>query len=256
MRRTSTRRILNLASTKKRDNMRPGDVALNGSITMGESVMPAVNAFTKLWCATARDKIPDTSGDPNARAQRTSTVCYMRGIKEKIMFRTNSDLAWRWRRIVFSVKGLHQIMQYNAWAENSNGYIRAVGDLSTDAAVGPRNALESYLFEGNGLQDWQTFWTAKVDTNRVTIHYDKTRLFQSSNGRGRFFKHNMWIPLNKNIQYGDDEAGKSTNETHYSTLGKGGMGDVYIYDVFEANSTDANSTLAFQPEATLYWHEK
>lgn len=62
--------------------------------------------------------------------------------------------------------------------------------------------------------------------------------------------------MNKNLVFSNDEAGETETSDAFSTVGKAGMGDFYIYDIFQSIGTDAAQHLAFEPQATLYWHEK
>lgn len=63
--------------------------------------------------------------------------------------------------------------------------------------------------------------------------------------------------MNKNLTYDDDENGGDLQSNFLSTLGKRGMGDYWVIDIFgAAPGATAGSTLVFAPEASLYWHEK
>lgn len=63
--------------------------------------------------------------------------------------------------------------------------------------------------------------------------------------------------MNANLLYDDDEAGTSMVPSYFSTEGRAGMGDYYVLDIIAAGS-GATSTdqLTFNPQTTLYWHER
>ena len=62
--------------------------------------------------------------------------------------------------------------------------------------------------------------------------------------------------MNKNMVYANDENGEGETLDVISTASKHGMGDYYVVDFFNANGGTASDLLDFNPEATLYWHEK
>lgn len=251
----SRRRILNITARKKQDNMIPtrsdadGSNAGNGGQTMVGNIRS-----TFIWCPTGRDK---QSADPTAQSTRETDNCFIRGIKENITLVTNTSAAWRWRRIVFAVKGLPTLLQpLVVNAQGAQGYVRLIPNYSTVAATVGRNVIEGLVFRGNAGTDWQTVMTAKVDTQRVTLLSDRTRTLNSGNGNGRFFKHKQWYPVNKTLVYNNDETGETENTAEFSTLAKPGVGDIFILDFFDCASQNVVDQLFFEPEATVYWHEK
>ncbi len=112
------------------------------------------------------------------------------------------------------------------------------------------------IFRGTQGIDWVDFFVAKPDTNRIKVYSDTLRTFQSGNQSGRYFKSQKWYPMNENLVYGNDERGETEDPVIYSTAGRQGMGDYYIMDFFDCTTFASADTLFFQPEATLYWHEK
>lgn len=173
------------------------------------------------------------------------------------MMSTNSGASWRWRRIVFAAKGLAQsIPGFYGNYETSNGWPRALIDYSGNGPATIRNEWENFMFEGAGLIDWYNVYTAKVDTKRCTLMYDKTRIIRSGNANGTFAQSKLWHPLNKNVVYNNDELGESKTNQTTSTLSKAGAGDVYIVDLLTCNTGSATDSIAFEPECTTYWHEK
>ena len=63
------------------------------------------------------------------------------------------------------------------------------------------------LFEGAGNVDWADVNSAKVDTRRIDLHYDKTITINSGNSSGVFRTYRRWHPMNKNLVYDDDQDG-------------------------------------------------
>lgn len=173
------------------------------------------------------------------------------------MITTGSAASWRWRRIVFAAKGLQDaITGFVGNYETSNGWPRAIIDYSGADPSVTRNQWENFMFEGNAGQDWYSTFTAKVDTKRCTLLYDRTRIINSGNQSGRFAAYKLWHPINKNVVYANDEAGEGKSNQSTSVQSKAGLGDVYVIDMFSCASGNAADQLVFEPECTTYWHEK
>lgn len=220
----------------------------------GGSTFSGAVRQTILFCPSARDK---QSGDPTSAATRETDRVFVRGFKENITLVTNSPASWRWRRVVFALKGFAiQLSPGVVNAQGAQGYVRLIPDYSTAASTAQRNLIENFLFRGQAGTDWQTTMTAKIDTQRVTLLSDKTRTLNSGNSNGRFFKHKQWYPINKNLLYGNDENGELENAVEFSTLAKPGIGDIFVLDLFDCASGNAADQLFFEPECTFYWHEK
>lgn len=222
--------------------------------SIGGAVLSGATRAVMLFSPSFRDK-QDT--DPTSKAARETDITYVRGFKERITLVTNSPASWRWRRIVFAMKGFYPALVSGvAGLETSNGYVRLVPDYSTVAAATARFNIEAIIFRGTSVVDWINPLTAKIDTARVTLMSDVSRTLNSGNQSGKFFKHNKWYPVNKNLVYASDEVGESENNTQVSTLAKPGIGDIYVLDYFECATGNSSDTLFFEPECTYYWHEK
>ena len=247
------RRILSISSKKKQDTMLSAFQPATGApvFVNGVDIQGAL-PYHGLWCATARD-LTSAGNLPGNYSLRGSNVCYMRGLKERINFRTNNGSSWRWRRICFTVKGA----QWGVPTELEvapQGWTRYLFDLANAATT--LNYLQTLVFRGQSGLDWNDVFTAPIDTTRVTIMYDQVSTLNSGNDEGRFFQKKRWHPMNKNLVYSNDEAGDSMSADIKSTLGKPGMGDYYVYDILQCAEADNANVLRFNPEATLYWHEK
>jgi len=208
---------------------------------------------TFLWCATARDRVSQDD-DANASSLRSSDICFMRGLKERIVLTPNDDVSWMWRRITFTMKGATDIFTPIAnYIETSRGWNRLLVNSQNSTTA---SAITTYVFEGAVNVDWLDTMTAKVDTSRVKLMSDKTRVLGSGNTRGRFHRYKFWYPMNKNLVYANDESGETETAEVLSSRGRHGMGDYYVLDFFKCADPSNPHLLDFNPEATLYWHEK
>nr|UBJ26246.1 capsid protein [Giant panda feces-associated gemycircularvirus] len=268
------KRILNMTSTKKRDSMltytNSTAATQQGSTTYSASVPAIVTggqalnaAATFLWCATARDNTTTNANNRGTQfdmSTRTSSTPYMIGLKEAIEIQVSTGMPWQWRRICFTTKGPLGLTYDSTFAvatETSNGWVRLLNQVQGDPGGGQQYILFERLFRGQNTVDWNDVMTAKVDTSRVTLKYDQTTSLASGNEDGFIRKYNRWHDMHKTLVYNDDELGGATNATTLSTIGKAGMGDYYVLDLFRARTGSTTSDqLSFRPESTLYWHEK
>lgn len=267
---TSKKRILNLTSIKKRDTMlayyqnastvnpQAGGYTVQG--TGGGNGGPST---VLMWCATARDNTVSMGGSLGNRftpSTRTATTCYMRGLSENIELSSNSGVPWQWRRICFTFRDPGSLSTTQVfYNEGTSGFERLLYNVTSGSSPDNTNLsnIRGLIFRGELGQDWSSYLTAPTDNTRVTIKMDKTRTISSGNQSGRMVYHKMWMPMNKNLVYDDDENGGSETARFLSVGGKVGMGDYYVVDIFQAGTGAVSSdTLLFNPQATLYWHEK
>lgn len=218
------------------------------------------------WIPTWRDNV--RQGTKYDTGVRTSTTCYMRGLKETIRLSTNDGTQWLWRRVCFTWRGSELYSQSQAGQTfavqvgNAPGqrFARLVNDFNNATGtpqIAARNAVIGLLFRGQAGLDWVNYFSAPIDTSLVTLKYDKTTSIQSGNSNGKQRVYSRWHPMNKNLVYADDESGDTTVPVGGSTRAKSGMGDYYVIDMFSSAAPQSDaSALAFAPEATLYWHEK
>lgn len=259
-RKTMTRkRILNITSDKKQDNMAPVSYTPTGlSPTQGGYLLPGDTTQFMIWCPTFRER--NTLVDPNSRASREDDTVYMRGLREMITFNTRGvgptghAAAWLWRRVVFSAKGLWQ--QLGTSVEHSftsSGYVRFLANHNGTTFA---SYVADNLFRGRVNVDWTDVITAKTDTTRFNIMHDQVVRLNPNSSARQYWKYKRWHSFNKNLVYNNDEDGPGEVAFGYSTSGKPGMGDVYVVDMFTCATQNVADTLYFTPEATLYWHEK
>nr|QTE03654.1 MAG: capsid protein [Gemycircularvirus]UBQ66229.1 Cap protein [crane CRESS-DNA virus] len=244
---------------------RPSAGALaDGAATLNGAGAGRGSPYCFVWNATARDATALSGGNISPKyieSARTATTCYMVGLKERILVQSSTDIPWQWRRICVTAKGADAFLKTtpstvsgnNVWQEDSKGYRRLLVELT---AVAQGN-LNSLLFDGQQDTDWNDPFSAKVDRQRFTIKYDRTVMLESNSSDGILRYYNMWHPMRKNVCYNDDEAGAGMSSAYVSASGKQGMGDYIVIDFIRCkDGAGTGDQLIFQPEATLYWHEK
>jgi len=256
----TARRVANISSQKKQDNMLqwvPTDPNLPGGAgTISEQVITAgAGQAAFLFCPSARPFQP-TQNDESDRNHKNT---FARGYRETTQIRVNGGTPWRRRRITFSAKGMlgtfdSLVTGFTAeffTLQTSSGLVRQ----HTVLPVAMASAVRSVLFAGAENLDWFSPMTAKVDTSRVTLHSDVMTVINPGNATGAMRNIKQWYPLNKNLVYNDDESGAGTASASLSTQSKLGMGDFFVLDFYESAlaSTDSISVLN---QGTYYWHEK
>nr|QXN75546.1 MAG: capsid protein [Genomoviridae sp.] len=265
-RKMTRRGVLNISSRKKRDTMlsvtnvavpqAPISTTLNGGYA---ELQGALGDYVFLFAATARQKISNasTKSSVSDTASRTASTCYMRGLKERWDISTTSGTPWKWRRIVFTLKGTAAVFADLATEpivvrDPVNGYLRPITNLLTNRAT-----LESYIFRGTTGIDWNDHMIAPLDNDRVTVLHDSTKLLNAGNERGVTRTNKYWHGFNKNLEYDDDEVGGTETNNSFSTLGKKGLGDVLVADfVSPAQGSLTTDRMFVKVASTLYWHER
>lgn len=263
--RMSRRRILNIASQKKIDNMLPASVSTGGTITPGTFVATA--GSTPVYCLfspTQRNMAPAgiTGGFTyyNSNSLRTSTTTYAKGYREKINIIYDNLSSWSWRRVVFSFKAdptLGPGSPFNissvAGTTNNLGYqtARQLNALTTTSV----SAIQDMLFRGNFNVDWLSSVTAPLDHTRVKVHSDTIKSLQSPSGTVNSYNTTRYYPLNRTLTYVDDERGVGEQPFYWASSDPKSMGDLYVLDIFLSASTTGGQ-LNFSPEGTYYWHER
>lgn len=261
--RPSVRRITDITATKKQDNMLqwvPTDPTNNPSGAGTPSsieVIAAATSYGFLYCPTAR-RFEDTQND---MSDRNRQYTFARGYKEVSTLKVQGGIPWRRRRIAFSIKGLPSQLLSIASSfipgffykfDSTVGVVRQMALLPS----AQRTALQTILFKGSFNEDWLDPMLAKVDTQRVTLHSDTITSLNPGNSNGTVRVLKQWYPLNKTLCYQDDEDGSSTTVNEFSTQSKVGMGDFFIYDIYESVLVDPAQKLQINQEGTYYWHEK
>jgi len=269
----SKRRILDITTVKKRDNMQAASNTTTpgtGAIVNGPALIPSntstdVNVNTPcvmVWNATARD-LTNNAGTYNPRSiesARTSTTPYMVGLREIVEVQTASGLPWQWRRICFTYKGpppgTGPTATFVPYREDSDGYKRMLTQPNGDKNSGQIYDLFTILFAGQNASDWRDPMTAKLDRSRITVKHDSIRTIAAGNESGMIRKYKFWHPMGKTLVYNDDENGDSMITNYTSVNSKAGMGDYWIIDLVRSRLAAPSATMTFEPSSTLYWHEK
>lgn len=267
----SRKRILNVATTKKKDTM----IASRGTmLDTGRSlgittVVPDSNGVNVpipyLFVASGREPINAGSpGFPADTPTRTRSDVFMRMLAENIKIETGSSHPWNWRRIVFTSKDIGlvtapgDVLVEPFWL-NASGYTRYTGALFGDSTS---NAIQANIinnvFTGRYLTYWSDMMTAKTDSRRVTVWHDKVISIRSGNDQGVSRVYKKVHVFNKNFLYNDAESGGVIDGEPWSTSAKPGMGNIFVLDIFKPHdaASGAEQGLTFNPTGTLYWHEK
>lgn len=273
----SKRSILNTTSRKKRNDMLTySNTSSDGTIQTTSSKQPlnvrGNSTFFSVWCPTAQNMNRDGGLNTiNDIAARTSTTCYMRGLSEKIRIQTSTALPWFHRRICFTTSDQTWVrgalgppvngttpVQENYLDVQGEGMQRTYYNLSDQSPTATLfNSYQDTLFKGVRNTDWNDFMTAKVDTTRVNLKFDRTRTIISGNGVGTVKTMNFWHPMNKNLYYDDDQIGERYDSNYWSAETNRGMGNYIVVDIIQGGAGGAVGDLyRLSAEATLYWHEK
>jgi len=259
----SVRRINDITSTKKRDNMLTFSnvtVPRNPPPVLSSSAAILQGGFSNynfLFAPSAREKAVNstTSGTVLDESTRTTTNTYVKGYRERISMQTNSALPWTWRRIVFTLKGTANFLGSGnpLFLLTSNGHARVITELSAPQ----QTTIESIMFDGQKGLDWRSTLEAKVDTSLITVMSDTTKIITPQTSAGSVKNYTLYYPINKSLQYAEDEFGGQTLTSPWSTQGKPGMGDLLVYDIFTPRAASATTDqLTLDIQATYYWHEK
>lgn len=225
-----------------------------------------------LWNATARSL---STGQAGAnlymdKTDRTSTTCYMRGLREVLRIQTSSGLPWVWRRICFTTKDdlftasvpgdaspTQPQRTYFDNATANTGMMRSWFNIQINNTPNTRDTYNSVIFKGAEGRDWSNILNAKTDETRIRTMSDTSKALHTGNQSGYFATHKRWYPMNKNLVYNDDESGAAMTTSYTSTQARPGMGDYYILDIFVPGiGGSATDLLNVDSQATLYWHEK
>lgn len=256
--------------------MSPATVSITGitpDVTSGPIQFTASDGVQfGLWNSTQRARDTGTADIParvDEPATRTATSCFMRGLKEKIMIQTSGSGAWIWRRVTFTFKSDFFYRNHDGVSDNivarynletvPEGMRRALpffnGSLPSDATR--LTQLLAFVFKGAQTVDWSNPMTAKTHSERVTIKTDRTHIIRSGNDSGVLKIYNKWYPMNKNLTYDEDEFGGTQIQGDLSALVNSSMGDYYVLDIIAPSlGTGSEEEINFNPEATLYWHER
>lgn len=249
--------VLNVASVKKRDKMTLGIVASDGTVTATSNQAYNIAAGShQLFISAASYK--ERLNNAN-EASRNLRQVFLRGISERVRWETNSTTGTPMivRRMVVSgiaridlAVGVTSIVtQPTHVVDNGNHYIGlGTGQMNINVA--------EVLFAGTYNRDWKDDMTARIDARRWKIHSDKSFVVRSGNQAEAIMQRRFYDPINKTLQYDDEENGfdvATSGWAAYSTQGH--QQNVYIiYQVYNPSTATIAPTVSL--ERTLYWHEK
>lgn len=262
--RIMTRRGINeITSTKKKDNMVTWSnvtiprTPVPSSLSATAAILQGGGAYYNfLWCATAREKVINISTDATVSDESTrhSSVTYAKGLRERLSIQTNTAVPWTWRRIVFTMKGTQSYFTgYPLYLLASNGHGRPIQEVTGTTLT----SLTGLVFDGQANVDWRDTLDAKVDTSVITLKSDRTLIITPQTSSGAIRNFTRYYPLEKNLVYSEDEFGGQTTDGAFSVLGKQGMGDLLVYDIFAPRGGAAfTDQMTLDIQSTYYWHEK
>lgn len=239
--------------------VRAGDPLSAAPVLNGISFPATTPAYSTahavIWSPTYREYM---SGSNDSLHSRRSQSPFYKGLSERIRIKTSNSSPWLWRRVVFEMKGeLADEIQMHI--KSGNQYRRGLTLLSDGSALGnsSQGLINAKLFAGTVGVDWNDLMLAKPDRNAVTVHYDRTVHLKSGNDSGIIRDVKMWHPMNKTLHYAYDEQGSYDTSYIRAAGGKAGMGDVYVYDLFQPHTFDVDGgSMEFNPNSIIYWHEK
>jgi len=258
--RMSRRRILNIASEKKQDNrITFSNVDTPAAVLTAKRVlMQGGSTYLIPYIPTAQDRVIASGPTPDIPGYRTRQNVFMRGYKERVNIVSSTPAQWSLRRICFRLKGniiTNTTTALNPlWHEVSpQGFTRS----ATQAFGTPLgDAIQDQIFKGAPFIDWNNPFNANLDTDRVSVAYDKIFHFTSGNQSPYTKNIKFWHPMNKNFTYRDDEQGEGLVTSVLHTSGLKGMGDYYIVDLWTCTTSTTDNELSVSYEGTLYWHER
>lgn len=257
----STRKVLNITSRKKCDNMMPIVVAEDSAVTTGPYASPS--PLLCLFVPNARTtRTPVTNP-----AVRNSSDIFAVGYKEKVRIDIRGGATFMWRRIVFMLKGddLRRFMDSSDAGNIPNqlydetvegGCRRVIGPLQ--GVTNAQTELQKYVFRGQADVDWSDQFTAPLDTRRITVKSDRVRTIRPGNASGASRHYKMWYPIRRTISYEDDMESDVVGDRAFSTAGLRGVGDMYVMDIMGITNGNGQTPLTeytFSPEGAFYWHE-
>nr|QXN75552.1 MAG: capsid protein [Genomoviridae sp.] len=269
-RRAPTRKIRNVAARKCKDKMlgmpytqddppapeNPGSaITLTGNSTWGI-----------IWNASGRSlgRFNQESAMYPTEADRHKSRVYFRGVQERLSFETNTDAHWIHRRVVFLDQGetMRQYMPPDTAQTllGQAGYVRPMWAVlnaagATEPGATSWNEISDEIFDGSHSLDWSNHMTAKMDSQKVKVLYDRISPIRSGNDRGTWKIRKMWHPVNRTLVYDDDQQGNEINTSPWSAGTRQSCGDVIVMDLFTCADGTETDELRMGSEATVYWHE-
>lgn len=252
-RRTSAKRILNVSSTKKHDTIAgssetKADLSFydfGGSFVPFPQVQGITGATVSVWCPTYRF----LGSSPQKYDHRSASTVYYRGVREQVQFylRNASPVVWR-RCVVGSNLNVANTASYSLNDTNLYGRTQLYSESTYIAFF-------EVLTQGTRNSDYTSNITAKLDEKKCKIYYDKTRVLRPKTTTGDIQTYKMWHPINKTIQYDEEEKGSDISSSPWAS-NEPPNHNVYIIDLFQSINTTTTNQVSWNVETTSYWHER
>ncbi|QIR82254.1 capsid protein [Chicken genomovirus mg8_401] len=267
----TTKRIRNIAARKCKDKMLGLPYTLDdppAPANPGEATTLTGNStWGIIWNASGRSigrLNPTGQALFPLEADRGKSRVYFRGVAEKMSMETNSNAAWIHRRTVFLDGGetirTHMPPDTASTLTGSLGYVRPLYTVLNTAAASEPGAtawheISDQIYDGQHNVDWSNLITARMDSQKVKVLYDKTRRISSGNDRGTWKINKYWHPVNRTIIYDDDQDGNEINTAPWSSGSRQSAGDVIVMDIFSCADGEEADEIRVGVESTVYWHE-
>ncbi|AUM62003.1 capsid [uncultured virus] len=250
---TGRKRLLNITSEKKWDDMPQYYTDALGDHTQGSITFTATNRF--LFLASARPLYFGISAkDNNRQSKETFAV----GYKERIEIDVENAQQWRWRRIAFRFVGDPFVGTGTAasvpfYDNPTAGMTRNLNTMN----LAQLNTVQGIIYEGTQGVDWFDERVAKVDRRRINLISDSTMHLKGFNDQSHSHTFNRWYGVRKRLVYNDVQDGKTVAGTNYvSVQDNKSCGDVYIYDYFYNTAGDIGEPIQVTFQGRWYWHER
>jgi len=237
--------------------MAMGLVASNGNVTAVQKLDYPIEPNTAqlfISCVSYKERLNNSN-----EATRTQRQVYLKGVGERVRWETNSTagLPIIVRRMVVSgspridlAAGVSdQFTQPTKIVSNGVHYVGlGIGDMNFN--------VNELLFAGTFNVDWIDGIHAKIDARRWKVHSDKSFVVKSGNQAEALMNRRFYDPINRNVQYDDEENGTTMTTSGWAAFSSTGhQQNVYvIYQVYNPNSVQVGPGVSIQ--RTLYWHEK
>jgi len=182
---------------------------------------------------------------------------YLKGFAETIRIDSNSPNPMMVRRMIVSTPLKIDLKGGVTSADTQPTRVVDNGTHFIGWGNGPKTVdLLETLFEGSQTRDWQDPMVAKLDNRRWRVHQDKTWTVRSGNSGDAFKTYKFWDPINKKVQYDDEERGNDVFSSGWTTVSTmGHQQNIYcIYMFFNPQQTSLDPVLTQQ--RTMYWHER
>lgn len=227
-----------------------------------ESKGPLVTKEAVVMCFMPTARV--TSTDLSNPAVRNLQNTYGVGYKETVTIDSVGGAVWRWRRIVFNLKGasLRDAIDppgdtgtagYKFYSQLPEG---GCNRLLRPMTLAQQSTLFGFMFRGTQDVDWSGLFLAKVDTTRISVMRDVQRYVRpyTTIGTSRTTRH--WHKIGHSIIYDDDKESNKVGDSPYSSGSRFGWGDMYVVDIIAPAITSPDISLRFDVEGTYYFHER